>query len=162
MIALSFSVAAVVVALAASVTLFLLTRRFRQLQHKAEESGLEIEMARAQIQQLRGNLQGQITKATEAQSQLGERIDELIDRFDRVEMHAGLCVPPKPAASGFNINKRMEVIRMFQEGHSEETISEQLAVPMGEVRLLIYLERNAEASAGKSNRTKSSSSSHAA
>lgn len=69
---------------------------------------------------------------------------ELAQRFQAVESHAGVCVPPKPAVSGFNINRRVEVIRMFHDGYSEEAIAEELMTPLGEVRLLIHLEKNSK------------------
>ena len=162
MFSLTLAIASLAGTAIVAATLLWLFLRFRRLQQEAGQSYLEMALLREQLQQLRGSFQEQLGKATDTQGQLGHEVAGLLERFNRVEMHAGLCVPPKPALSGFNINKRVEVIRMFQEGHSEETIAQQLAVPMGEVRLLIYLEQNASASAVKQNRRKSSSTSHAA
>jgi hypothetical protein len=69
----------------------------------------------------------------------------LSQRMGKVEDYAGVCVPPRTVASGFNINRRVEAIRMFHDGYSEDAIAEELMIPLGEVRLLIHLEKNGAA-----------------
>src|SRR5690606_7819404 len=78
-------------------------------------------------------LQSSTEKLQQEYAQLRQRLDDLeadseslAQRMNKVEDYAGVCVPPKPAASGFNINRRVEAVRMFHDGFNEETIAEQL------------------------------------
>lgn len=68
--------------------------------------------------------------------------EQLEGRFRTVENYAGACVPPKATVSGFNINHRVEAIRLFREGFREEEIAERLSTPLGEIRLLVYMEKS--------------------
>ena len=69
-------------------------------------------------------------------------LEDLQGRFTDVEAYASVCVPQKPTASGLNINRRVEAVRMLQEGHSEEQVAAELALALSEVRLIGHLERN--------------------
>ncbi len=126
----------------AGAALWMLFREQAKMRVEVSQSAVELAVLHEKVRHAQEQFGAQVEKVVSRQEAVSEHAAELQERFQRVEMHAGLCVPPKPAASGFNINKRVEVIRLFKDGLHEEEIAEQLAVPLGEVRLLIYLERN--------------------
>lgn len=155
--------------LALGAVVVLLRQRSMRLERLVSQHLVEIDVLREQSQQWQRNtlalidaLGSRIDALDSRQEETIRDLGSLTEQFQRVEMHAGLCVPPKPLPSGFNINKRVEVVRMFHEGFSEEAISEELAVPMGEVRLLIHLERTASATASAASGRNGSPGSHAA
>ncbi|MCW5963005.1 MAG: hypothetical protein KIT83_03115 [Bryobacterales bacterium] len=127
--------------LAATVGFLYLLRQSRKMRAEIAQYAVEIEVLHEKLKHGYDSIASKFAAAEVDRKQLTQDMANLFDRFDRVEMHAGICVPPKPAASGFNINKRVEVIRLFKEGFVEDEIAEQLAVPLGEVRLLTYLQK---------------------
>lgn len=79
-------------------------------------------------------------------------LEELENRFTEVESYAAVCVPPKPVSSGLNINRRVEAVRLLQEGRSEEQVAAELALALSEVRLIGHLEKNAPKPSAKRSR----------
>lgn len=162
MLTLVLPILSLVAALAAALGCFFIWRQSRRLRAELAQCALEIEVLHEKLNHGYDSFTSKLAKGVAHQEQVAQKLADLEDRFNRVEMHAGLCVPPKPAASGFNINKRVEVVRLFQEGYPEHKIAEQLAVPLGEVRLLIYLEKSQAASPTKMHKARVAADHHAA
>lgn len=135
---------ALVVSASALTGLWLMVKRLRAELVGYRQSLMGLDVRQDRQQRSNDELRDQLCQLQAEHDQTAADLDGLCGRFSVVEMHAGVCVPPKSAPSGFNINKRVEVVRMFHEGHSEEVISEHLAVPLGEVRLLLHIERNGQ------------------
>lgn len=66
------------------------------------------------------------------------------------QIRAGLCevsevssklVAPPPTASGLNLTKRSQALRMHRRGESPEYIAAALVMPQGEVELLLKVEQ---------------------
>ncbi len=147
MLSLILSAFGILALLAASGAMWMALRQQARLRAELGQTVVELAVLHEKLRHAQESFTSQVERIAARQDTESQRSADLAERFLQVEMHAGLCVPPKPAPSGFNINKRVEVIRLFQDGFREEEIAEQLAVPLGEVRLLIYLERNQNASA---------------
>lgn len=162
MASLLLSILALICGLGAAAATVYLFRQQSRLREELNQNALDVAVLHEKLKQAREAIGTQSERISTQQEESAQRIEELSERFDRVEMYAGVCVPPKPAASGFNINKRVEVIRLFQDGFSEEEIAEQLFVPLGEVRLLIYLEKNKKATEPQSTRRTGAKDMHAA
>jgi|GEM_PF-3269836 len=128
------ALSALVLSLGVSVTLYLLWRRMEERLYHADLSVHE-DAALIKLLQVRiGQLEHLVDRLRFSEEQLE-------GRFRTVEDYAGACVPPKATVSGFNINHRVEAIRLFRDGFREEEIAERLSTPLGEIRLLLYLEK---------------------
>ncbi|MGH9659169.1 MAG: hypothetical protein ACRD96_11540 [Bryobacteraceae bacterium] len=65
------------------------------------------------------------------------RVDALEAQYRELAEHTRLLVPPAPAASGLNLNKRSQALRMHRQGEPAGRIAAALAVPRGEIDLLL-------------------------
>ena len=63
-------------------------------------------------------------------------IDDMRQRMTECEQHAQQLVPPQAPASGFNLNRRTQAIRLLKRGEHPEQIARVLSVPQQEVQLL--------------------------
>jgi hypothetical protein len=148
----AWELAAVWAALGGCVALagcaFALWRRVSLLERKAarvvEQIRLDQELTAQHCMELAAELQNLKTEWETHQQAWHSHLQEwgdLQQRFSLVELQAGTCVPARPPASGMNINKHVEVSRLAAEGWQEFEIAEELAIPVGEVRLLLHLEQ---------------------
>jgi hypothetical protein len=62
---------------------------------------------------------------------------QLSARVLDAEERTGVLVPPTAPKSGFNLNKRSQVIRMSRRGEQAEKIAASLNLPQREVELLL-------------------------
>jgi hypothetical protein len=79
-------------------------------------------------------------RQTEQESATGElkaQMSQLSARVLDAEERTGVLVPPTPPRSGFNLNKRSQVIRMSRRGEQAEKIAAALNLPQREVELLL-------------------------
>ncbi|MFB3776043.1 MAG: hypothetical protein ACE141_00495 [Bryobacteraceae bacterium] len=74
-----------------------------------------------------------------------ESVEKAIEqlRFGLAEVSelATKLVEPPPAASGLNLTKRSQALRMHRRGESLEHIAAALGMPLGEVELLLKVEQ---------------------
>jgi len=57
------------------------------------------------------------------------------------EERTGVLVPPPPPASGMNLSKRTQALRMSRRGERPEQIATALGLPQKEVELLVKIHR---------------------
>jgi uncharacterized coiled-coil protein SlyX len=98
------------------------------------------------------DLQERLPQALSGVERLQETVAELEERFQEVESYAGVCVPPRPAPSGLNLNRRVEAVRLLREGATEEQVAAELSLALSEVRLISHLERSKPAPVTKRRR----------
>jgi len=72
-----------------------------------------------------------------ATGELKAQMAQLSARVGDAEERAGVLVPPTAPRSGFNLNKRTQVIRMSRRGEQAEKIAASLNLPQREVELLL-------------------------
>ena len=78
-----------------------------------------------------------------------KRFDELARRLLEAEEPAVVAVEaPRPAHAGFNLNKRVQAMRLLRRGEDVAHIAAALGVPRAEVELLIRVQRMSAAAAG--------------
>lgn len=73
--------------------------------------------------------------------ELRRAIEELRSEVRRVDGEASRLVEPLPAASGLNISKRTQALRMRRRGEPPEIIAAALQLPQREVELLLEVEK---------------------
>ena len=72
-----------------------------------------------------------------ATGELNAQMAQLSARVLDAEERTGVLVPPTAPRSGFNLNKRSQVIRMSRRGEQAEKIAASLNLPRREVELLL-------------------------
>ena len=77
--------------------------------------------------------------------QLESRLDSLDTRLRAAEDRSTALVPPPPLRSGFNLNKRTQVLRLSRQGEKPASIAAALQLPRAEVELLLRVEELAAA-----------------
>ena len=97
---------------------------------------------------LKRELQRGGARASRRQEALSDEIASLTNAIDRLDTalvelshRSELLVEPPPAASGLNINKRSQALRMHRRGESSANIAAALAMPQLEVDLLLKVEQ---------------------
>lgn len=120
--------------------------RLRRLDQRADELAQDLSIltvAEERSERCVNDLRRSVPAVSESLSELQKSLEELEARFTDVESYASVCVPPKPAGSGLNINRRVEAVRLLQEGKTEEAIAADLGIALSEVRLIAHLEKSA-------------------
>ena len=74
-------------------------------------------------------------------AQFTSQLDELRNDLNRVEEGTGGLVPPTPAKSGLNLNKRSLVMKMSRHGEEAGNIAAALSLPRNEVDLMLKVQR---------------------
>ncbi|MDZ7638753.1 MAG: hypothetical protein U5J83_10990 [Bryobacterales bacterium] len=151
---LSFATAVVGFALAAAVLLlgWRQWRRTRQRLDDLTQTLHALSVSQERIERTWNDFQQRQPETASGILEIKASLEDLEGRFTEVESYAAVCVPPKPVASGLNINRRVEAVRMLQEGLSEEQVSAELGIALSEVRLIGHLEKNAPRPAAKRSR----------
>ncbi len=72
---------------------------------------------------------------------IGRRVGELEPRMADVELHSGMLVPPQPPQSGLNLSRRAQALRLARQGQAAEQVAAALAIPRGEIELLLKVQR---------------------
>ncbi len=75
------------------------------------------------------------------------RLELLERRLRATEDRSTALVPPAPLRSGFNLNKRTQVLRLSRQGEKPASIAAALQLPRAEVELLLRVEELAAANA---------------
>ncbi|HSW50527.1 MAG TPA: hypothetical protein VLH09_10145 [Bryobacteraceae bacterium] len=70
-----------------------------------------------------------------------QAVEQIRSGLAEVSELATKLVEPPPAASGLNLTKRSQALRMHRRGESPEHIAAALAMPLGEVELLLKVEQ---------------------
>jgi len=70
-----------------------------------------------------------------------QALEELREGLREAEERAGVLVAPTPPASGMNLNKRTQALRMSRRGEKPEQIAAALGLPQKEVELLVKVHR---------------------
>lgn len=63
-------------------------------------------------------------------------VDDLRQRLAECEQQSQQLVPPQAPASGFNLNRRTQAIRLLRRGDLPDQVAKALSVPRQEVQLL--------------------------
>jgi len=87
-----------------------------------------------QAQQLRANRRQQMLE-----TELGKLrgvLAELKQRLEECEQRSEQLVPPQAPASGFNLNRRTQALRLLRRGDTPDHVARSLSVPKQEVELL--------------------------
>lgn len=108
----------------------LLAALFLFLSLKREPAGDAREW-KDEIERIRENLEG--------------RLESLDTRLRAAEDRSTALVPPAPLRSGFNLNKRTQVLRLSRQGEKPAGIAAALQLPRAEVELLLRVEELAAA-----------------
>jgi hypothetical protein len=87
-----------------------------------------------QSQQLRANRRQQLLE-TEL-GKLRSTLAELKQRLEECEQRSEQLVPPQAPASGFNLNRRTQALRLLRRGDTPDHVARSLSVPKQEVELL--------------------------
>jgi hypothetical protein len=77
----------------------------------------------------------------EAVAAVRAALDEARAEVRDVQEQTGMLVPPAPAKSGLNLNKRGQVLQMYRRGQAPEQIAANLSLPLTEIELLIKIHR---------------------
>jgi hypothetical protein len=93
--------------------------------------------AKREIRRLQRRNKQQNILLQEAYDRMEFAIEQLRTQFQELEGKAGELVPPSPARSGMNLNKRTQAARMFRRGERPEQIAAALSLPQNEVALLL-------------------------
>lgn len=147
----SFVIALMALTLA-TVLPFLGWRHFRRSRQRLDELAESLCLLRIAHESLERGSNEAKRRQSESDSTLAQLracLEDIQGRFDDVESYAAVCVPQKPAASGLNINRRVEAVRLLKEGRSEEQVAAELALALSEVRLIGHLEKSAPKPAAK-------------
>ncbi len=102
----------VLIALGLMASLFLFLALKRELRRSVNRSARKLEEI--------------ATRLNEAQSELPE---------------AAVAVLPAPVRSGFNVNRRVQAMRMLRRGEDVAHVAAALGVPRREVELLIHVQK---------------------
>ncbi len=76
---------------------------------------------------------------------LESRLESFDTRLRAAEDRSTALVPPAPLRSGFNLNKRTQVLRLSRQGEKPAGIAAALQLPRAEVELLLRVEELAAA-----------------
>lgn len=101
-----------------------------------------------EVRRLKSDLGPRQRREATATRELELKIAELNERLRDTEEHAGMLAPPAPAASGLNINRRSQVLRLARHGERPENIATLLGLPRREVELLLKVHAVATNGAG--------------
>ena len=150
----SFSIALTALALASVISLlgWRLFARTRKRLDELNQSMYVLSASQERAERVWSEAQIRQPDSAASIAALRTALEDLEGRFTEVESYAAVCVPPKPVGSGLNINRRVEAVRMLQEGRSEEQVAAELALALSEVRLIGHLEKNAPKPAAKRGR----------
>jgi hypothetical protein len=92
--------------------------------------------AKREIRRLQRRTKQQNVLLQEAYDRMEFAVEQLRTQFQELDGKAGELVPPSPARSGMNLNKRTQAARMFRRGERPEQIAAALSLPQNEVALL--------------------------
>jgi DNA-binding NarL/FixJ family response regulator len=107
--------------LAFCLYLFLSAKReVRRAAREAADSRSEVDSEIASVRQSIEQIRGELAQLSQVSSRL---------------------VEPPPAASGLNLTKRSQVLRLYRRGESPGHIAAALSMPQGEVELLLKVEQ---------------------
>ncbi len=95
--------------------------------------------AKREIRRLQTRMKQQNVLLQEAYDRMEFTVEQLKSQFQELEGKAGEMVPPSPARSGMNLNKRTQASRMFRRGERPEQIAAALSLPRNEVALLLKI-----------------------
>ena len=95
--------------------------------------------AKQEIRRLQLRMKQQNVLLQEAYDRMEFTVEKLKKSFEELEGKAGEMVPPSPAKSGMNLNKRTQAARMFRRGERPEQIAAALSLPQNEVALLFKI-----------------------
>ena len=97
---------------------------------------------------LKRELQRDGRRASRRQDTMADEIAALSTAIERMEEELGemsrrseLLVEPPPAASGLNISRRSQALRMHRRGETPANIAASLGMPQLEVELLLKVEQ---------------------
>lgn len=102
--------------------------------------------AKREIRRLQLRMKQQNILLQEAYDRMEFAVEQLKKQFEELEGKAGEMVPPPPAQSGMNLNKRTQAARMFRRGERPEQIAAALSLPRNEVALLLKIHQASMAS----------------
>ena len=102
--------------------------------------------AKREIRRLQLRMKQQNILLQEASDRMEFAVEQLKKQFEELEGKAGEMVPPPPAQSGMNLNKRTQAARMFRRGERPEQIAAALSLPRNEVALLLKIHQASMAS----------------
>ena len=102
--------------------------------------------AKREIRRLQLRVKQQNMLLQEAYDRMEFAVEQLKTKFEELEGKAGEMVPPPPAQSGMNLNKRTQAARMFRRGERSEQIAAALSLPRNEVALLLKIHQASMAS----------------
>ncbi len=102
--------------------------------------------AKREIRRVQLRLKQQNMLLQEAYDRMEFAVEQLKAQFLVIEANAGELVPPTPAKSGMNLNKRTQAARMFRRGEMPEQIATALGLPQNEVNLLLKVHQASAAS----------------
>ena len=80
-----------------------------------------------------------------ARREVDAEVERLRAEFIELQVHTGMLVAPSPPASGLNIGKRSQAMRLLRRGDRIEQVCEALNLPRNEVLLLAKVEQIAVA-----------------
>ena len=101
--------------------------------------------AKREIRRLQLRMKQQNLLLQEAYDRMEYAVEQLKTQFQELEGRTGEMVPPTPARSGMNLNKRTQAARMFRRGERPEQIAAALSLPQNEVALLLKVHQAAAA-----------------
>ncbi len=102
--------------------------------------------AKREIRRLQLRMKQQNVLLQEAYDRMEFAVEQLKKQFGELEGKTGEMVPPSPAQSGMNLNKRTQAARMFRRGERPEQIAAALSLPRNEVALLLKIHQASMAS----------------
>ena len=97
--------------------------------------------AKREIRRLQVKNREQKILLQEAYDRLELGLEQLGKRVEDLDARAGGLVPPAPAKSGMNLNKRVQAAHMFRRGERPEQIATALSLPRNEVALLLKVQQ---------------------
>jgi len=92
---------------------------------------------KCEIRTLEKRGQANQTALTEAVAAVRASLDSVHLELRGLQEQTGMLVPPAPARSGLNLNKRGQVLQMYRLGQAPEQIAASLGLPLTEIDLLI-------------------------
>ncbi len=95
--------------------------------------------AKREIRRLQLRMKQQNVLLQEAYDRMEFAVEQLRKHFEELAGKTGEMVPPSPAKSGMNLNKRSQAARMFRRGERPEQIAAALSLPQNEVVLLLKI-----------------------
>ena len=95
--------------------------------------------AKREIRRLQLRMKQQNVLLQEAYDRMEFAVEQLKKQFEELQGKTGEMVPPSPAKSGMNLNKRSQAAKMFRRGERPEQIAAALSLPHNEVVLLLKI-----------------------